>query len=346
MGKKVTIQQIADYLGVSKYVVSRALSGKSGVKDATRDKVLEAAKQLGYQPQVLANAKDSLHSTKAGQNNVLVVLPKSQYQDSIYWGRIIDGISNELEGHSLGIVMMTESDSFSTVINPKGFIGIICVGHISTNILLEFKKWEIPVVLIDDEEPLFSTDTIFANNFDSSFQLTNYLIGLGHRDMIFIGDIYFSRSFYDRWLGFRSALESHQLVPKTNEVYLEKREKDYEEMIISAKKWLEIAFARNEMPTAIVCANDSIALYMIDLLKAKKLNIPEDISITGFDNIESSYLNSPTLTTIHVPKEQLGKKAVTVLIDQIHSRKEQFEKILLTCELIIRESTAKLKSLI
>ncbi|OAS88556.1 MULTISPECIES: LacI family DNA-binding transcriptional regulator [Metabacillus] len=349
MGKKVTIQQIADYLGVSKYVVSRALAGKSGVKEETREKVLNTAKQLGYKTEDIifpteTNTVNNIQHDRSAQKNVLVVLPRSYYQDSVYWGKIIDGISLELNDLSRGMVIMTETDNFTTVINPQGFIGIICVGKLSTTILLEFKKWKIPVVLIDSEEPLFTTDTIFANNYDSSYLLTNYLIGLGHKKMQFIGNYHFSRSFYDRWLGFRSALELHNITEQSNEQVTLHNGLEFEDMYANIKAWIEKEVEDgNELPTAFVCANDLIALYVIDLLKALSFNIPEDISVTGFDNLENSYLRSPTLTTIHVPKEQLGRRAVKSLSNKIKNGKDQHEKVLLTCEMIVRESTAKPK---
>ena len=346
MGKKVTIQQIADYLGVSKFVVSRALSGKSGVKEETKMKVLEAAKLLGYTFQgesILMNEfkDDSYIQNKSGQQNVLVVLPRTQFQDSIYWGKIIDGISTKLTELSLSMVIITETDSFTSVINRQGLLGVICVGNISTIMLLEFKEWVIPVILIDAEEPLFTTNTIFANNYDSSYLLTNYLIGLGHKNVTFLGSIRYSRSFYDRWLGYRSALElkninEHSIVP------VNQTEMEYEDMLFHIKTWIEKEIKEgNELPTAFVCANDSIALYVINQLKDHGMNVPDDISVTGFDNIENSYLTSPTLTTVHVPKEQMGKRAIKSLLNQMNSEKENPEKVQLTCETMIRESTAK-----
>ncbi|WP_226666558.1 LacI family DNA-binding transcriptional regulator [Metabacillus litoralis] len=349
MGKKITIQHIADYLGVSKYVVSRALAGKSGVKEETRIKVLDTAKKLGYNTNgQFFNSPNQMQNEshlKTGQQNVLVVLPKSQYQDSMYWGRIIDGVSSELSELNLGMVIITETDQFTSIINPEGFLGIICVGKLSTAVLLEFKKWGIPVVLIDYEEPLFNTDTIFANNYDSSFKLTNYLIGLGHQNLKFVGNINFSRSFYDRWLGFRSAIEYHGL-PINHQVNLLNTGEDFKTLFTNIKKWLEqvVQLGSHELPTTFVCANDSIAIYVIEILKELEVKIPEEISVTGFDNIDNSYLQSPTLTTIHVPKEQMGKRAVRSIVDQKSRKKENFEKILLTCELIVRESSSRAKS--
>lgn len=342
MGKKITLQHIADYLGVSKYVVSRALAGKSGVKEETRKKVLETAKQLGYNNNgLLFSSNQTEHQVKGSQQNVLVVLPKSQYQDSMYWGKIIDGISSELSEFNLGMVIISESDRFSSLFNSEVFIGIICVGKLSTSVLLEFKTWKVPVVLIDYEDPLFNANTIFANNYDSSYKLTSYLIGLGHHHIKFVGNIYFSRSFYDRWLGYRSAMEYHGQSVNQDSTLLNKGE-DLNAMYENIKKWFETEGSEiNQLPTALVCANDSIALFVLDVLKELEVKIPEHISVTGFDNIENSYLHSPTLTTIHVPKEQIGKRSVRSLFDQKEREKDNVEKILLSCELILRESTGR-----
>ncbi|MFV2049652.1 LacI family DNA-binding transcriptional regulator [Metabacillus sp. YM-086] len=349
MAKKVTIQQIADYLGISNFVVSRALSGKSGVKDETRDKVFQVASQLGYFTQKGINNSDikkEVVEDSIDNNSVLIVMPniRSQLKESIYWGPIIKGISDTLENLNLGMVILTENNfkSLPRALNPEGFLGLIGVGEVGTQIILEVQNKGVPVVLIDHEDKLYPTDTVFSNNFDSSYLLANHLIGLGHRNIQFVGNINYSRSFFDRWLGFRTALEENDIAISNESFELIKDKST--EMFIDIKDWLQkLKKERNILPTALFCANDSIALHVYKVLQELDIRIPDDISVTGFDNIEDSYLLKPTLTTIDVPKEELGKRAVRALLSRIDMKNAPKEKIIVASELLLRESVLSFK---
>lgn len=141
---------------------------------------------------------------------------RSQTQDSLYWGKIVDGIALALDQEGLGMVIISEhrADNFVNVLNPDGLLGLIGVGQISTSLLLEVHRIGLPLVMIDHEDALIPCDTVFANNIDSMTRLVNHLIGTGHTLFHFVGSIRYSRSFRDRWIGFRSALEeSHSKTP-------------------------------------------------------------------------------------------------------------------------------------
>ncbi|WP_440897701.1 LacI family DNA-binding transcriptional regulator [Amphibacillus sp. Q70] len=350
MAKKVTLKQIADYIGVSIFVVSRALSGKPGVKKETKERIFQVASQLGYFTQ---NGKD-IRTEKKTENDrdlkdrksVLIIMPdiRNQLRDSIYWGTIINGISDSLDKLNLRMVILTESntDDLQEVVNPAGFIGMIGVGKVSTKLILEIQSHDLPVVLIDHEEKLYPTDSVFANNFDSSYYLTNHLIGIGHRNIQFYGNIQYSRSFQDRWLGFRTAIEEEDIELSEDSLTL-LQGKTIDDMFLEIKEWLAARIDNNNVPTAICCANDSIALHLYRVCKELDLKIPDDISITGFDNIEDSYLLTPTLTTIDVPKEELGRRAVRALLTRNELKNVPTEKIILSGEMLLRDSVKALK---
>jgi LacI family transcriptional regulator len=340
MAKKVTMQQIADYLSVSKYVVSKALAGKVGVSTYTRDKVFEAASMLGYFTQTNGKTEKMKLKVEKGNQTILVLMPNVRYQtkESSYWGKIVQGITNATEKKGLGIVIFTETNVnyLSSVLNLDAFIGVISVGLVSTPLLLEIQRKNIPLVMVDHEDALLTCDTIFNNNFDSSARLANHLIGLGHRSIQFIGDIHYSRSFYDRWMGIRSSLEENKLPVKFDE---ELCSFEYTNIEGSFKDWLDRQSTKT-LPTAFVCANDEIATRVIKSLMEKGVNVPEDISVTGFDNKEVSYQTAPTLTTVNVAKEELGKRSVKMLIHRLNEKDAPFEKLLLSGTNILRESTS------
>lgn len=354
MAKKVTMQQIADYLGVSKFVVSKALSGKGGVNETTKERVIEAASQLGYFAQNNAYVKKGMQlqpSKEAGsKQSVIVLMPEIRFQtkDSLYWGKVLDGILLRLEQEALSMIIISEQrmDNITNVLNPSGILGLIGVGQISTSLLLELHRIGLPMVLVDHEDPLIPTDTVFANNVDGLARLTKHLVGLGHRRLQFVGAIDFSRSFRDRWNGFRDVLEENGMETQAQDDLMLKLpglEKVY--FLDEFKGWMQQKRKKEETsPTALVCANDAIALNVVEYLQTMGIRVPEEVSVTGFDNIEDSFRISPPLTTVHVPKEMIGKRAVERLLQRIASPNDPVEKILISTEMIFRDSVAELTS--
>ncbi|MEK3876179.1 LacI family DNA-binding transcriptional regulator [Paenibacillus sp. FSL M7-0420] len=347
MAKKVTMQKIADHLGVSKFVVSKSLSGKEGVNETTRERVIQAASQLGYFTQKNAYVQSPKRRSLSGEQDrnkqsVLVLMPniRSQTQDSLYWGKIVDGIALALDQEGLGMVIISEhrADNFVNVLNPDGLLGLIGVGQISTSLLLEVHRIGLPLVMIDHEDALIPCDTVFANNIDSMTRLVNHLIGTGHSLFHFIGNIRYSRSFRDRWIGFRSALEENHLrVPAIgDELLLEGM--DDQMLRDEFRRWVATRKESDTLPTAIVCANDFTALDVSEMLREAGLSIPADISVTGFDNIEDSLRGVTPLTTVHVPKEAMGRAAVEKLLNRIQNPAVPLEKILISADIVHRDS--------
>ncbi|HIW32768.1 MAG TPA: LacI family DNA-binding transcriptional regulator [Candidatus Paenibacillus intestinavium] len=361
MSKKITMQQIANYLGVSKFVVSKALSGKAGVSDHTKERVIEAASQLGYFSQKNAYMKPNrvetnVRSQGSSKQSVLVLMPNIRFQtkESLYWGRILDGVSAELEQRGIGMVILSEQsiDHFTQFINLDGILGIIGIGEISSTMLLEIHRLGMTMVLVDHEDYLIPADSIFVDNYEATYRLTKQLIGTGHNEIVFVGNTQFSRSFYDRFLGYRAAMEEQLYRQQKNDgekitslsysscidrSFLNIEGFESEQFAQQLKQWIT---RQKVMPTAIVCGNDAIALGAVQMLQALGINVPEQISVSGFDNIEDSYRLSPALTTVHVPKETLGKKAVERLLNRLATPDEPIVKILVKSELIYRDSTA------
>ncbi|MDO3412572.1 LacI family DNA-binding transcriptional regulator [Saccharibacillus sp. CPCC 101409] len=355
MAKKVTMQQIADQLGVSKFVVSKALSGKGGVSEATRERVIRAASQLGYftQPrgygQAARRIPDPARTRDPGRQSVLVLMPNVRFQtpESLYWGRILNGVTEALEEQGLGIVIVSEQriDAVTSVLNPDGILGLIGIGEISTPLLLDVHRLGLPTVLIDHEDPLVPADTVFAGNVDASMRLTNHLIGCGHRRLHFLGSAGFSRSFRDRWSGFRAALESRGLrVQGGSDPMNHLAGIDGAAYEPELRQWLAKRRRQHALPTALVCANDDVALVAARSLASLGLRVPEDVSLTGFDNIDAAggTADSPALTTVHVPKEAMGRRAALRLLERIRDPKAPLEKILLSSDLVLRSSVAEL----
>ncbi|UKS26789.1 LacI family DNA-binding transcriptional regulator [Paenibacillus sp. HWE-109] len=351
MSQKITMQEIADRLSVSKYVVSKALSGKSGVSEATRQRVMQMAGQLGYlaQKKTPAPPTDSdkrwgTQGLEEGIGTVLVLMPNIRHQtkESTYWGKILDGISKELENRGADMLTLTlnSAEGLNSSLRPQGLAGVIGVGEISRSLLLEVQRLGLPLVLLDHDDPFISADQVFANNRDSAYRIVQYLLGLEHRSVQFIGNTAFSKSFRERWHGFREALEEAGIAyspePFQKLLHLEYLDAHIQEEQI--REALRPHLERTTLPSALVCANDRVAFAAVAALRSLGVSVPDEVSVTGFDNIEPDYPGVQELTTVNVTKETIGKRGVDVLFWRIANRDSPAETIQIRGDLIVRKS--------
>ncbi|MEC0231841.1 LacI family DNA-binding transcriptional regulator [Paenibacillus alba] len=352
MSQKITMQEIADRLSVSKYVVSKALSGKSGVSEATRQKVVQMAGQLGYLAQKKPNTPlaDSdkrwvSNGTEEGRSTVLVLMPNIRHQtkESSYWGKILDGISKELENRGADMLTLTlnSAEGLNSSLRPQGLAGVIGVGEISRSLLLEVQRLGLPLVLLDHDDPFISADQVFANNRDSAYRIVQYLLGLEHRSVQFIGNTAFSKSFRERWQGFREALEEAGIayLPETFQKLLHLEQLDAQVQEEQIREALRPHLGRTTLPSALVCANDRVASAAVAALHSLGVSVPDEVSVTGFDNIEADYPNLQELTTVNVIKEIIGKRGVDVLFWRMANRDLPAETILIRGDILVRKST-------
>jgi len=338
MRGKVTIQEIADLVGVSKFAVSRALSAKPGVSSQTRETILKAAGQLGY----FKNNVDSKRFTiemneyRAGtaSGTIVVLFPNIRYQnkESVYWGPVFDGIVNRLNREGLDILTLTEpsGDHVFSVLNPDAIRGIITIGSISTQILLDIGRLNIPVVMVDHMDPAFQCDTVFTDNFLCMRELMVKLVSTGYRNYQFVGNIQDAQSFYERWLAFKTTLEEHGIElrqdprligPEADDIY---------------KMFQKHTF--DELPEVFVCANDSNAAFLIDELRKLGKDVPDSCAVTGFDHTIETH---PILATVNVNKELLGVRAVDQMLWRSVQRNSAFERKLIYGDVIVREKYAR-----
>jgi len=338
MREKVTIQQIAELAGVSKFAVSRALSGKPGVSDETREKILKVAGQLGYFNQKSSAAADPVHHEEGAvkPGTVAVLFPHIQYQnhDSPYWGPVFDGITGRLSQRGCDIVMLTEpsEEKVFSLLNPKAIQGIITLGVISTRILLEIKRLDIPAVMVDYEDPSFPADTVFVDNMASMRELVLRLISRGYKSFQFVGDIRSAPSFRERWTAFRSVLEEFGIASTPHPVLTGPESGD--------RLWKHLPAVLDEVrPDVFVCVNDITAVEVMAGLLRKGRKVPDDCGVTGFDNTHAENEYGIALTTVNIDKEWMGRRAVDKLFWRIANRDAKKEKTLIAADVMMGQST-------
>lgn len=339
MEKKVSMQDIADQLNISKNSVSQALSGKPGVSDETRRLVQKAADELGYQYQT--NRKQKQAEKNASKNIALIA---SEYAFSLksFFGEIYLSVEKELRDR--GMTLFIESinnDSKKDLVLPAllsnhEIDGILILSHISTDYIAKIIDTGIPTVLIDHHSPYLQADSILTNNRFGAYRAVEHLIQLGHHDIGFVGDVNFSPSYQERLDGYLLALKKYGFQANPDFIF-----SDAQETLDEINLFFEKLQTK---PTAWFCVNDGHGFLVTSVLQQKGLKVPEEVSVCSFDNGQLSQIATPKITTMDIDLNYFGRKAVEQLCWRIDHKEEPIHEILLPTKLIIRESTSERKN--
>ncbi|TLS49237.1 LacI family transcriptional regulator [Paenibacillus antri] len=339
MPRRVSMQTIADSLRLSKFAVSRALSGKPGVSEETRRSVLAAARALGYRLPKGAPEAEAAEPI-GGAAYALIWMDPTMQNESSYWARLLTGVTTACRDlgweHAVVSPRPDAPPTFPAYMDREACIGHIAVGTLSAETLASVQAMGGPLVLLDHEEPLVRADAVLNANADGAELLTNHLLFAGRRSFVFVGDDAFAPSFRERWRGCRQAIDAFgggkgARLRKWTVPYAEPRWADGLHATLAA-------LGAGELPDAFVCANDHIALETLRGLRRAGRRVPDDCAVAGFDNVEASAAGDPPLTTVELAKEALGRRAAEQLARRKEKPGEQPEKILLSARLVPRAS--------
>jgi LacI family transcriptional regulator len=327
----VTIKDVARASGVSYATVSRVLTGFEYVKETTRQRVLEAVEKSGYVTNLHAR------SLVAGHSQIIGLLVPNL--DNSYVGTIMQGIDAALVHANYDLMLYTThrhpgKESFYASAISKGLTdGLLLVAPLVPATYLEaLRDQDFPYVLIDQAD-VTASNSIQATNWQGAYDITQYLIRLGHTRIAFIKGEPAVRSAVDRLQGYQSALADCG-IPIIEELIING---DYQQQTgyQSARRLLQ---SIQSLPTAIFAANDLTAFGAMDAAREHGLHIPDDISIVGFDDIPQSSFVYPRLTTVRQPLEQMGQVAVKILLERIEDKSLPPRQVALATQLVIRDS--------
>lgn len=298
----VSMQDIADELGVSKVTVSKALNGKDGVSEEMKERILQKAEQYGYilpdygqrkAKKVAIIMSDCFNSGDAGR---------------FYMG-MYGAIMNELRRANCSGMMITPNiDSLDrdmeTIEMPGFFDGLIFLGILEKDVRQRIARVPLPKVFVDVYDEKHHSDSVVTENIYSTYELTSYLIGKGHKDIGFVGTIGTTTSINDRYLGyFRAMLEQGM---KPDKIWLIPDRSEAGQAIV-----LKLP---EKLPTAFVCNCDETAFRLVKALNARGVKVPEEVSIASFDNDIYAELCEPKLTTVAVNIDEIGRTAARRMV--------------------------------
>lgn len=335
----VTIKDIAKQAGVAHTTVSRALRGSPLIADKTSRRIRAIAAELGYHPSAAAR------SLRTHRSQVLGVIV-SNIADP-FFSEILQGIDDTAQqsGYSLFITASQhdpkrEKAIVNTMREHRVDGVILCSTPFSTEQSQQLLTQEIPIVVVNNQAAEEYRYSIYHDDVDGSRQITRHLLELGHRRIAYLGNAQSGRTTQDRLTGFRQEMAAagatilpgfvHQAQGGSAEVGMS-----------SVKHFLNLVVR----PTALVCYNDLLAIGVLKGLSLAGLCVPNNFSVTGFDNIGFSGFTSPPLTTFDQPKRFIGAEAARLMLELLsepaHERLDGETNLrLLRGKLLVRQSTA------
>jgi DNA-binding LacI/PurR family transcriptional regulator len=335
---EVTVKQLANKLHLSISTISRALSGHEDVSPETKEKVLEMAQRLNYFPNLTARSLRTQKTRTLG----LVVPEISKY----FFSYVLSGIQEYASSVNYNIVISQSLESFSMEQNHLQQLLSARADGILISLSNETSNGEhlkrlidrgIPVVMFDRVLEDLPVSKVVVDDQKASFQAVEYLIKTGCTRIAFIGGLSGLYVSKEREAGYRHALTLHGL-PMDEELIIH-----CNNLNRSPREEVSKLLQRTNKLDAIFCLNDPIAIEVMQVVKEWNLKIPEEISLIGFSNEPTAHYIDPSLTTVSQPAYEMGKTAVSLLIDQLENP-ETFQPgtVVLGTRFIIRNSTRKL----
>ncbi|MGG1312063.1 LacI family DNA-binding transcriptional regulator [Cohnella laeviribosi] len=296
----IRMKEIAKLAGVSISTVSNVLNGRKNVGQATRERVLQICLEHGYDPKTLTNKAKSVKS-----NTVVFVF--SDFDRDFYL-KIIEGISVCLTENAYDLIICTNKSAANFMHGSFASGAIVLDASLTDDYLVSVAKPDFPVVLMDRiiKSEQAETKSVIVDNYPAMCEMVQGLVDRGFKRFGFIGGLDFTLDNQERFAGFSDTLAKNKIdFDRKNYFHGNYREK-------SGYQAAKIMMLSNDLPEVLVCANDNMAIGAIKAFEENKIRVPEDISVTGFDDSEAAAMMG--LTTISIPRYESGYLAAKELL--------------------------------
>ena len=351
MSGRVTMQDIADSLGLSRNTVSKAFNNTGVIAESTKDLILRKAAEMGYK-----NSSGSAMPNAfpiASDKKEIAMLTCYIPGGSHFAVTTIDRIQQNLSscGYSLTFYRVTHSEltdlrlpgSFST----DKVAAIFCMELFSYEYCEMLCSLPIPILFIDTPvkpgRPPLMADTLFMENQAGIYSFVSQIAEKGKKSVGFVGDMLHCRSFFERAGACITAAAVFGLEPAEkysipafppSKMQLQPANYvTYADMLYSALQNL------SKLPDAFICANDFIAINLISSLRRMDIRCPDDVLVMGFDDSPESRYHTPAITTVHIHTQVMGDIASELILNRIADQTREPRTVYVPTELILREST-------
>jgi LacI family transcriptional regulator len=339
--KRVTSQDVANLAGVSRTTVSLVLNDVEGIhiSPGTRQKVRDAADQLGYIPNATAQA---LATKRARAIGLVMTRSPHHIASDTFLPQILVGLLDVVKQQKLRLLIEAvdaehQSRVYLELARAKHIDGMILLTpRIDDMGLKKLENFDTPVVLMGN---LADSDlcSVEVNNYLAGKQAVQFLIGLGHKKIACISNAPLSyKAATDRVQGYRDALIAAGITPDDDLI----QHADFDPQ--SGFACMQTLLTSGKEFTAVFVASDNVAIGAKSALREAGLSIPEDISIVGFDDIPWAKYSDPPLTTIRLPAQKMASEACMLLLDLMKESEPEEQHLILDTELIVRKSCRKI----
>ncbi|UJF31380.1 LacI family DNA-binding transcriptional regulator [Paenibacillus hexagrammi] len=337
MSENVTMRDIAERLGVSSVTVSKAINDKEGVSEELRKKIKDLAAEMGYRFNTLAKSmKEGLFY------NIGIIIPErfTGATQAFYmqFYQILNKVLEEYDYSGILHILSVEDEEelvLPRIYREKKVDGFIILGQLNIQYMDMFLDTGVSVVLLDFYNDQPEVDCVITDSFYGVYDLTNYLIKLGHRDIAFVGDIRATSSIQDRFLGYYKSMLEHDISFPEDYVIKDRDNKG---------KYIDLKMPA-KMPTAFVCNCDQIAYHLVTTLQKQGYSVPEDCSVVGFDNDIFATLAQPNLTTVEVNMEEMSRSAASMMMRKIKDSSSSHGRVTVKGKIIYRDSVRDLRNI-
>lgn len=332
----ITIKDLARLANVSHTTVSRALNNSPFINEETKKKILDLAKEFNYVPNYSAKSLVLQKSYNIG----LFFSTIAQGTSPSFFHKAVVGVNSVIKDKYNILVRGIDDFSDFNMINNKVFDGIIVMSQSDSDnaFIYDVLQKKIPMVVLNREIAEKSVINILTADKKGAYAAVIYLIENGHRDIAIIEGKKGFKSTIDRKEGYLEALLERQI--EIRKEYMISSNYDTESGYDCMKKLLTLP----NVPTAVFCSNDDMAVGAMKAILETGLRIPEDISIVGFDNSEFCKYVTPTLTTVKKPVKEVSMLGAEKLLKILEEGNIEGEKIYIPTELIIRQSVANIST--
>lgn len=342
MKDKVTIQDIADALGVSRNTVSKAINNSEGLADATREKILQKAFEMGYKQfsyvNTLARSAAEIPGTLRYSGEIALLTTKF-LTPSHFSSVMLDKFQREISqmGFTLNTHRVSE-ENLSHMTLPSTFVAdrcsaIICIEMFDRDYDEMVCKLGVPVLFVDGPPKKdgysLPADQLYMDNTTPVTGFVSHMLEMGQRRIGFVGDYEYCQSFYERYAAFRLVMALAGAEVREKDIFKTRTVYELDESLKAA----------DDLPQVLICANDFVAADAIRVLSAKGVRIPEDVKLFGFDDAPESRIVMPKLSTVHIHTQIMAFAAMHLLVTRMKEPSLDYRYVYTETELIYRDST-------
>ncbi len=337
---KPTIKEIAESAGVSQATVSLVLNKRPGVSTETRKRVQDTITELNYVPK-----RSASQLARQQTGNIGFIIWEDHFSEiEMFYSQCFLGMELATRDSDYYILLTTVKLDFNTRTDLPRFLryddvdGVVLAGRVPHNLIKLLEKRKIPFVLLDYEVPGKNHHKVLIDNYKGAYTAVQELVNCGKKHIGYVGGSADHPSIKERYRAYLAASQDYGFAVNG----------DSSELVFSINTEItrEIGIAgirelldKDVELDAVFCANDTLAFGVLEELKRRRISVPSEIAVVGFDDIYAARFHSPPLSSIHVPKMDLGKEAYKLLLEIISDPTRIPQTRTIGVECICRETT-------